>query len=81
MDQRLTSDAGRVNPRPPPGMGKSTSAAVNGSRIFIVPTDGSSLYDSDEKLSQMLSRMALVAIGLQMFVWSRLDGIRSSVER
>src|SRR4051812_31806170 len=81
VDHALTSDAGRVNPRPPPGSSKSFSAPVNGFRTFIVPTDGRSLYDCDEKLSQMLPAMALVAIGLQMFVCISVLGTRSSVER
>src|SRR6266545_5690289 len=66
VDHALMSDAGRVNPRPPPGSVKSLSAPVSGLRTFIVPTDGSALYDADEKLSQMLPAIALVAIGLQM---------------
>src|ERR1043165_4294029 len=81
VDQALTSDAGRVNPRPPAGSLKSRSAPVSGLRTFIVPTDGSALYDADEKLSQMLPAMALVAIGLQMLVCISVDGIRSSVDK
>ena len=46
-----------------------------------MPTDGSSLYEVEEKLSQMLLAMALVATGLHMFVWSSVDGTRSSVDR
>ena len=47
----------------------------------IVPTDGSSLYDCDEKLSQMLPAIALVASGLQALVCSSVTGTRSSVDR
>ena len=57
------------------------SAPVTGCLTLIVPTDGSCLYDSDEKLSQMLSRMALVASGLQALIPSSVTGTRSSVER
>ena len=47
----------------------------------MVPTDGSVLYDSEEKLSQTLPRMALVASGLQALMPSSVIGTRSSVER
>src|ERR1044071_2191824 len=56
VDQRLTSDAGRAYPRPPAGRTYGISLPVTGWRIVIVPADGSVLYDSDEKLSQMLFR-------------------------
>ena len=48
---------------------------------LIVPTDGSCLYDCEEKLSQMLPRIALVASGLQALIPIRVTGTRSSVER
>ena len=54
---------------------------MTGWRILIDPTDGSVLYDSDEKLSQMLSLSALVASGLQALIPSSVIGTRSSVER
>ncbi len=54
---------------------------MNGSCTVIMPTEGRFLYDSDEKLSQMLSRMALVASELQALVSSRVWGMRISVDR
>src|SRR5260221_11659728 len=47
----------------------------------ISPTDGSSLYVCEEKLSQMLPPIALVASGLHALVCSSVTGMRSSVER
>ena len=47
----------------------------------MVPTDGRSLYDCEEKLSQMLPAMALVASGLQALVSSSVTGTRSSLDR
>ena len=47
----------------------------------MVPTDGRSLYDWDEKLSQMFPAMALVASGLQALVSSSGRGTRSSFDR
>ena len=47
----------------------------------ISPTDGRFLYVSDEKLSQMLSRIALVASGLQALVSSSVTGTRTSLAR
>src|SRR5581483_9061782 len=81
VDHALTSDAGRVNPRPPAGSSYVNGAPVFGLRSVIVPTDGSALYEDDEKLSQMLPAIALVAIGLQMLVCISVDGTRSSVDR
>src|SRR5436190_1395986 len=81
VDQTLTSDAGRVKPRPPPGSGYGEGAPVTGWRTVIVPTDGSSLYDADEKLSQMSPAVAFVAIGLQTLVCIRVEGMRSSLDR
>ena len=48
---------------------------------MIVPTDGRSLYDCDEKLSQMLPAIALVASGLQALVCNSVTGMRASFER
>ena len=47
----------------------------------MTPAEGSVLYDSEEKLSQMLSRIAFVASGLQALIPSSVIGTRSSVER
>ena len=47
----------------------------------MVPTDGRSLYDCDEKLSQMLPPIALVASGLQALVCSSVTGTRNSADR
>src|SRR5262249_12327338 len=65
VDQTLISDGGRVWPRPPAGILYARVAPVNGSCTVISPTDGNSLYDCEEKLSQMLPASALVASGLQ----------------
>jgi len=59
----------------------SNWAPLSGCRSITLPTDGSDLYDCDEKLSQMLPAIALVAIGLQMLVASSVTGTRSSVDR
>src|SRR5438034_1227743 len=77
VDQRLMREAGRVSPRPPPGSVSSCTAPVYGSWTWIEPTEGRFLYDSEEKLSQMLSRMAFVASGLQAFVSSSVTGTRT----
>ena len=39
----LTSEAGRVKPRPPPGNVKSDEPPVTGCRTLTLPTDGRSL--------------------------------------
>ena len=46
-----------------------------------MPAEGSVLYDSDEKLSQMLSRSALVASGLHALMPRSGAGTRSSLDR
>src|SRR5450755_2424089 len=81
VDQTLISEGTRVYPRPPAGMGYGIGAPVNGSLSVTVPTEGSCLYDCDEKLSQMLPASALVASGLQALVRSNVTGIRASVDR
>ena len=48
---------------------------------MIAPTDGSSLYEAEEKLSQMLPAIALVASGLQALVCSKVTGTRMSFDR
>ena len=62
-------------------MSYSRATPVKGFCTSTEPTAGSFLYDSDEKLSQMLSARALVASGLQALVSVRVTGTRSSVER
>ena len=59
----------------------TTVSPVYGWWIITLPTEGRFLYDSEEKLSQMLPRMAFVASGLQAFVSSSVTGTRTSVER
>ena len=54
---------------------------VNGSCTVTAPTEGSVLYDCDEKLSQMLLASALVAKGLQALVCNSVTGTRASVDR
>ena len=68
-------------PRPPAGISYSHSFPVTGWWTLIFPTDGRSLYDCEEKLSQMSPRSAFVASGLHAFVSRRVTGTRSSVER
>ncbi len=48
---------------------------------MIAPTDGRDLYEADEKLSQMLPPIALVASGLQAFVCNTVTGTRPSFDR
>src|SRR5436305_5807145 len=79
VDQMLTSDGGRVNPRPPPGSGKFHSLPVVGSCTGSLPTDGRLLYDFDAKLSQMSFLIAFVANGLQQLVSSSVTGTRTSL--
>src|SRR5690348_2389816 len=81
VDQRLTSDVTRVKPLPPAGILYGRGSPVRGWCTVIVPTEGKALYDREEKLSQMLSSMALVASGLQALVSSSVTGTRTSVER
>src|SRR5262245_5421262 len=81
VDQTLISDGGRVKPRPPPGKVYSQGVPSMGLCTVILPTDGKFWYVLEEKLSQMLPAMALVASGLQAFVCRRVTGMRRSVER
>ena len=46
---------------------------------LTLPTEGRLLYADEEKLSQMLPAMALVASGLQALVSSSVTGTRRSV--
>jgi hypothetical protein len=59
----------------------SLTSPVYGCWTRIFPTEGRFLYDSEEKLSQMLPRMAFVASGLQAFVSSSVVGTRTSFDR
>src|SRR5262249_53748907 len=77
----LTSDGTRVNPTPPPGILYCQRCPVNGSCTVMAPTEGSSLYVEDEKLSQMLLRIALVPSGLHALVRRSVTGMRASVDR
>src|SRR4051812_44427988 len=54
VDHTLMSEGGRVYPRPPAGIRYCQGSPVIGWCTVISPTEGRFLYDSDEKLSQML---------------------------
>ena len=81
VDHTLMSEGTRVYPRPPAGISYSHALPVTGWWTLIFPTDGRSLYDCEEKLSQMSPRSAFVASGLHALVSRRVTGTRSSVER
>ena len=81
VDHTLMSEGGRVYPRPPAGIVYGRVSPVIGWCTVIVPTDGRSLYDFDEKFSQMFPASALVASGLHALVSSSVTGTRASVDR